>query len=610
MTFLKYSNFLFKSMLTKWSIYITVILYYVLLVFFMYILPILLKMSLLQIFTLKTLLMLVILFAVFACSTIAIQLYRSNIDDGTDLLILSKPLSRSTIIWTKLFVLLMSYVIVSIISGLLACFTLISPYNTDESAYAIIFGCFLGTLLIFSVWGSIVSVVAVFGKKMTCLLVAIGLQAFVIVLSIVYSVAIHNPVNSLKNKNNLSMVPICLISKEENHKSNYEWGVLLENNTNKKFLNSYETKTNSTNDENDYLVNLWNNYTKNSNYNVVHGLDFDYQFASMLSLYTPKMVDKINVGDNINSFYDIPLFNTAWNLNFTSVNLHKEIKKINSPIVNYLDNNFVLVRNQGLEINKFNNVSIVKSKTKVPGSSGTIEMSKNFSLTLPNLKTSDLSFETFNNLKDFAKNYFSNEQINKVINFVNSNNNSSSNLFKISYASYYFSEISSAYLTKNNLIPLKNNNNFYKKIASLLNNLLSNFQYATYLTLSDYLNEVKSPKNLDFNTLNVLFSILNFNLDDDYFTNQINNNVYVYLGNFNNFNKIVNNTTPNGILLKNNWYKINPTYGLIPENSLNSFTRVSFSNPYSNTLLCLLWAGFAILMFLISSSLYSQRDFL
>lgn len=398
MAFLHYSKFLFSVTARKWSIYITSGLYYLILCFFMFILPVLLKQTLLEVFAFKGLIMLGILFAVMAASTLALQIFRTPIEDGTDILVLSKPLTRSTVLWTKVFVEITWIFIIATGLTLISCFTLINTHNASEyaSAKAVILGSFLGTVVIFMVWGSLATFFTIFFKKIVVFLVAVGIESILIVIGMVCSMAINDPASLLKSKHNIEFNAVCLLSNhDQNQKINYQWGAIgVQNN---KPINQ-ETIWNGNSLEqqmiplNQALNYLWDEQSTKSNQKTLQAIDLEYQLASMVNVYTPNILQEISISGSgsqkgpLSDLFNQKLFGIAWDLQFNNLGLRQVQKNLNAAQVNFAKQDWSLMMNSALSFKNIQNPNWNYSNSYMSAgnpSGSLLNPVKTFPVTLP-----------------------------------------------------------------------------------------------------------------------------------------------------------------------------------------------------------------------------------
>ena len=97
-------SFSLKLLTSKISIYFSVLIYFLIIAAYTIIVPTLAKKAPIELFNLSTSgMFLMFEISVVACH-IAIEIFRTGIDDGTELLTVSKPISRKEIITVKLIV--------------------------------------------------------------------------------------------------------------------------------------------------------------------------------------------------------------------------------------------------------------------------------------------------------------------------------------------------------------------------------------------------------------------------------------------------------------------------------------------------------------------------
>ena len=568
------------------------------LTFFMYVLPILLKQSLIEVYSFKGLIMLAVLFAVMAATTISIQIFRNSIDDGSEILVLSKPITRTKMLWTKVFVLLIWILTISIVTGTISIFTIFTNVNNDNfSAESIIFGSYIGTLVIFVVWSSIAVFFSIFFKKFTIFLISMGIQSILIVISIVFSVLINPVAQNLNKENKINFENVTLLSIENNNVK-YQNGLVgtYKNQViNENTRIAGETFKERNIKSNEILKSIWEQANKKSNKKMLQILDLEYQFATLLSIYDSKMLNNISLGSSYNGktlMYEMfhnQLPAIALNLEFSNRGFDSVKKALNLTDISLLNTNWSLTSHG------FTNFQHIEQKTnnffsdnKFKYLSGKISFDDKYQLQFPifALKNNLIQQKDFSDLKSFAQYYFvdSLPSIDSVLSKLKPLQNKLENLNK---STIYFSLIATQ--TKQ-----LNKNVSWTKIGQDI----TKFQWTTYKTLIDYLKHPNNYSNFTEESVNTILEILGYDQ-----TNPINfkNTVNVFI------TSNIDGTNSEQNL--NQWYTYQPEIQLINNDDLQSFVVAKLANNYDMNALITVWILFAFIVFVISISLYSKQDF-
>ncbi|MDE6429226.1 MAG: ABC transporter permease subunit [Malacoplasma sp.] len=190
--------FLFALNLTvrKISIYVCAIIYFVILLAYIIAAPLITNEQPTYFLTLPVTSLIMVLLLAIISSYISLEIFRTPIDDGTELLTISKPLHRSQIFFVKSLILLVFGLATATIASLLACFSFtISFADYEQTSYGII-GIFVCTIVCFAVFGGISIFLSMFCKKVVSLLITVGATFIFVFASLLCSLVID------KNGNN------------------------------------------------------------------------------------------------------------------------------------------------------------------------------------------------------------------------------------------------------------------------------------------------------------------------------------------------------------------------------------------------------------------------
>ena len=537
--------------------------------------------------------MLAVLFAVMSATTISIQIFRNSIEDGTEILVLSKPLTRTLVLWTKVFVLFIWTLIISFTAGFASIFTIFTGANNDGyTAQSVILGSSIGTLIIFLVWSSISVFFSIFFKKFTVFIISMGIQSVLIVISIVFSVIVNPVANKLNKEHEIRFDNLTLIHKDSNNDSIKYQNVLVGSYKNEPItlntnFNGFSLKKYGL-ENNEILSAIWNKANAKSNKKLLQAIDLEYQFASLLNIYNDKMLKSINLGSSYNknsiidSMFSNPLPSIALNLKLDKKIDYSWIYNNFKPISSNINNKeYTLISNGSTNFQEVEQKSINKTiPTPFKNNSGEIKNIKFDDYTYPIFsldQNSHIQNKTFSNLEEFAKYYYSDaiDIVNKLLTQLQENANK---LTHISASTIYFSLIASQ---------LKQAGLSFKQISQKI----TDFQYLTYKVFVNQ-NQFNFLKQTD---LNKISEVLNYS-SNQYFTYKNPVNIYVSANIANSDNM-------------KNWYYYTPQLSIIPSDELVNINGGQLTCIYNDNALISCWFAFSFIVFIISISLYSKKDF-
>ena len=613
--FLKLTSYYLKTTLQSWSFYIFSGLFILMWCFFIYIYPIIEKnMALLEIFRYKFIISFVILFLVIDVVVIASKIFTNSWYDGSEILIVSKPINRFNIIWSKLFTLLILILMLATSAMITSIFTQFTPYATDNVHVALIIGSFTTTVVVGFTFSSLTILFAIFLKPMMTTMLVVGLQMVLLIIQVVLNVVISSPGYELSSNYKIKMDNIAILSKpNSDNQVNYLQTAIMTKDgqpvtENTKF-DGIALKHQHANLAN-FAQTVYQRVSNNPKRLAITYLDIEMQLDNLFMIYPKSYLDKHNylrTNDSYGIFENI--FNSKnesyyWNLNFNSLGMSKILASNNTAqiiqnpykLTLVSRNNFKVVENKHEKPNVFHGVSNMnESQGKVGNflnnlSFPTYELDSNNSFGLTQ----------FNSVNEFA-NYYYNEQFSNLEKFKKvflEKNQDESNL---SGSSYYFSLLSS-YLYDHQLLDLNRlklywNNN----LLNYLQEWMMNFQYQTYLGLQDYYN---NPQNYSWMTnekLQNIYEVLNFN------SSKLNNNYkyMIFIGSPEELKYSLDSSVSN---YDNQWYFVSPQLFVMPEEFLETMTLVQLKQSVNPIYTIVFWMIFSAIVFWVSSSLYIKKD--
>lgn len=613
--YISYIRFLFISTLAHISIYIIAGLFLTCFAIFLYLLPVILHTNLLQAYLMRGILIIINLFCTIYAVNLVCILFRTPIDNGTDLLILSKPIRRQATVYCKLLV-MMTFVMVLVgITTIVATFSKIA-YPTDSYYHIVILGGFLGSLVNLFFWCSLSSLIVLFFKKFTSFIVVIGLQAILMVLSVIFSVVVNNP-PAIYSYNSYSIMPVGIIRHPENNKNtiSYQWYAYTSKNgqpvTKDTKIQQNETMQSLNLSPATFTSQLWAKAASQTNTRVINNLDFGNQLADFYAFSTPvkqylntnypELFHYLNsAGSSFTNFYD---------LDFTNIDYQQVLA---SSDVAKVTNNYILTINPYLYAHQSNRWFEIGHIMNHPEATLFDSRLDGYDFPYPAISKSDNNFEykNYQNYMDVLKDFYNPSIISQIENF-------NFNLNKVqpnyAYPSFYQSLFLSFLADRSNL-PVQNLS--YSQVGDYLLkpfvDMYTQFQYVTYLGLSDLISNPQNFTWLNYDGMLTMLNVLNLvqNPNTKKWTNfGCENSRNSLIISPTNFIGLMNHAVPTTNKLPGSWTQATGGLSLTPISSLQTMTQIQFMPFYNEYALLGCWLGVSVLLNLIAIAAYNKRDF-
>ena len=560
-------------------------LYFVFLALIVYLLPILLNKEIIGVFSSKQILSLLILMLVIMITTITIQVFLIGKENGLDLLMISKPITKFHLVLGKWLTCFCWFVIVSVLATILVSFSYYSSYNKTNITSSLCIGAFLATFISSLIWSSITIVFSSFLSKFTSFLSVVGIQTILLVLCVILYF-IPTPTSGYFTKNDLKTQPIGLISKSGDE-FNYKYYAYATRNNKpitQKDLNNYSGV-----DANNFLNKAWNYATNKTNSKAVNIINLQNQFICMYRYYDDKSLESMNVAYKLLEVGGKDTDLSDWDLVFSTDNENilnqQNLLSFNDYVLGLNDG--VKIYNVSRELSRINDISPTDY-----GSLNSSLFSKTINLPTFDLENNNWNLKSFSNLAEFASYYFNEEQITKVNNWVDNvyKNNEKLSPWLINANSYYYSLISTYLYQKMDITSLQDINGISNLIKDY-EKMSFQFQYWTYLTLEQIFNNKVSVSE---SVLKTLFTLLNINLDN---LQDINNKFALVLDKPMYFNSPSMNLEV-----------VSNPLSLFAKNNLQTISEVKTTIEYDYVSLYVVWTSLAILLTVIGLSIMVKKD--
>ncbi len=283
---IEYTKFMTQLMLRKPSIYIMTIIYWFVAFIMSSIIPYMAKVGPLDIMSNTSMTVYLMIFAAADAAVIAIQLFRTNIDDGTEILIISKPITRGEILVSKFFIFIASIVLIALIAGLVSLFSLVNPLSTTNNGVSIFGGVIVSTLIISLLFGSIAIICSIYIKKLGTILISVGLAFILMIISALVSFTSKTPMAYMKD-DSLAISTNTLVGFDNDEIGSFD--------------GAYLTGIVKPGDD---VQTTWNNDYHKSIYHTYVNVDVAYQLSSLYGL--GKMPEDIPTTIMTMQFMNLP----------------------------------------------------------------------------------------------------------------------------------------------------------------------------------------------------------------------------------------------------------------------------------------------------------------
>lgn len=339
---LRYFKYLFKDILRKWSIYVFAFIYFILIASYSIIVPIIAKTTAYEIYSYP----ISIIFLVFSVGlisiAISIEVFKSSIDDGSELLILSKTFTRQEISIVKISIFFTITLIIASCGSLISLFSLLSKPGIGIDYLLLSLGIFLGTIIVSLLFGGITTIFSMFISRTKSFISSIVFLLVLVLYSILSMFITKSYINELDSQNIVLSKSSFVDPKKEDKNSNYVQGYWLNDVDRAK----YDLPTNI---ESIDIIKDVINYS--SKYNIIHYTNICSQLARIFT-FGQMTSDLYKLNDVVK------VFNIPFSLELSSGKVEDFFNnpiKISLGIFN--DYNQISDLELKNEINKFNTIT-------------------------------------------------------------------------------------------------------------------------------------------------------------------------------------------------------------------------------------------------------------
>ena len=201
---LVYFNFLFIQTIKRRPVWVTWILFLFAIACFLIILPAASGVETLQLWANTTVSFAQTIMAMIAgvfTAILAINIFRDSQEEGTELIVISKPITRNKIVLTKFLVFGFVCLIVNITAVILTSFTILLP-ETEKTYFAgLVVSMFIGNAVVFAIMGAISILTSVKWAKIGVIVTNLLIVLILLIFQVLASFVFKTPTQALNSKN-------------------------------------------------------------------------------------------------------------------------------------------------------------------------------------------------------------------------------------------------------------------------------------------------------------------------------------------------------------------------------------------------------------------------
>lgn len=214
----RYIKFIVFNVFKKKSVIIFAALYLFCLLSFLILVPVLTSMDVLNLWSNTTFAIaqtyLLFICAIF-CGIVASYIFRESAEDGTELIIVSKPISRIKIIFSKFMAFFIISIFVALMCEIVVLMCIFVPQMQKDYMLDLALSVFIGNMVIFMVFGSIAILLAICFNKVIVILINTGIVLIMFVFQILTLIVFDSPL-TITLKNGVAPNSITTYKKDEN----------------------------------------------------------------------------------------------------------------------------------------------------------------------------------------------------------------------------------------------------------------------------------------------------------------------------------------------------------------------------------------------------------
>lgn len=579
-------NVLFRSIF----VYITWALYFLVLIFLFYILPVMLNTQLSFITSYTYFFIILVMIAMTNVSSLIYAIFRKSIDDGSELIVISKPMTRTSIIWAKIILYLMITVIVAGITALISYLTRFTNYSNVTVSSELAKNTFIATIVIYMLFGGIASILSIFMKQVGSLICLLSIFILLMIYSIVSNQIFMSVPKSLKYKQGLYLSPVSLVQTDKENDlsaTNYHWGANASINSSNNFMTlDFYNKQDFGVSPNEYLQYSYNKSVKSNNFYVYLWTNIVYQLTSIYTWPSDYYLES--------SYYS--LSSVLRSSNSYNIRLDFETNTLNNKNnnfikIDYLNQQYYLSNNYSSYVVDPKNSAIYLSNNYIDSMSGKIKELNNLTLPIIDFANNNISQYEVNltNSSEFIDKYFNSN----VLTLVEQSKSKVINFWFSVFASNNLQE----YLNSSNQTNLN-----YQRLNAIMQKSLYQLDLFQKLAANALLTNASNDPIIN----KALYSCLSDLRLPQVATNQplpINQSNYALFYPINSWSEINSENSQQHLI------NYQPLYYLINANEVPTFNFVNVSTFFNYYVLISIWSTLGLLSFAIGSLLFFRFNF-
>mgnify|MGYP003310909607 CR=1 FL=1 len=238
-------------------------------IFLIYFLPIILNLKLIVLTRYVYFFMLLMMFGVFNAANIVAFIFRQSIDDGSELIMQTKPVKKTSLAYSKILVYIITILSIAVIETILCAFTSLTYYGGHDIAQALCLNIFLGTILVYILFGGICVFLCLYLKQIIAVISSVSIFLVFMIYSLIANQIFMSIPKYILKTDNIYLDPISLVTDNNQAGLDYHGGILGSINSSGNYITkdlySEIVPDNSIKPEN-FLQYKWNETVKQKNY--------------------------------------------------------------------------------------------------------------------------------------------------------------------------------------------------------------------------------------------------------------------------------------------------------------------------------------------------------
>lgn len=260
----------------KISIYISISIYLILILSYTLFVPLIAEKPPIELFLFPIAPSFLMFAMVVVSCFIAIEIFRTPIDDGTELLVVSKPLSRREICVVKFSIFYIYIIAISCLGSIIATTAYAIPNSNYVDNTHIVVGTLIGSFIIGLLFGSVAILFSLYSKKIISMLLTIGIAFILNISSMLGTVIYETPTQIISNSQNI--IAATNLLNINNNKSNIVSGMIKGSVTNNKSVSE-----------------IYNEAFSKNIYTKTIYFDFSLQLSSLYTFGKPAQDIALNI---------------------------------------------------------------------------------------------------------------------------------------------------------------------------------------------------------------------------------------------------------------------------------------------------------------------------